>query len=75
MKNIAMLPSFSTIQQISDAKKGSPNYKAREVATELDSYKDKYSDGSWKSQRPSNHYRNTFVEAQTNNYLKRINKI
>ncbi|EQC46228.1 hypothetical protein [Bacteriovorax sp. Seq25_V] len=45
------------------------------LAQNLDKPVNKYSTNQWKYEPVQGHYRNTFVEDQTANYLKRLNKI
>ncbi len=45
------------------------------IAQTLDKPVNKYSSNQWKYEPVQSHYRNTFVEDQTANYLKRLNKI
>jgi len=74
--NSPTLPNFTTLQIQSDIRKASSSPKAMQIAQKLDNTaNNKYSSEDWKYQPPSNHYRNTFVEAQQNQYMKKLNLI
>ena len=67
--------TFSTLNSNYQTKNSTTNTKATDISGELDKTANKYSDGSWKDQPVKSHYRNTFVEQQKQNYLKRINLV
>ena len=74
--NTPSLPNFTTLQLQSDIKKGKSNPHALQIAQKLDSTSQtKYSSEDWKYQPVSNHYKNTFVEAQQQQYMKKLNLI
>lgn len=74
--NTPALPNFTTLQMQYDIKRGTTNPKAMQLAQKLDSTsQNKYSSEDWKYQPVSNHYKNTFVENQQQNFMKRLNQI
>ncbi|EQC48874.1 hypothetical protein M899_0625 [Bacteriovorax sp. BSW11_IV] len=66
-------PSFTTLQLQKDIKTGKTNPYALQIAGELDKQKNVYQSDLWHYSTPKSHYKNTFVENQTSNYLKRLN--
>lgn len=76
MKISNTLPTFTTLQLQSDIKTGEKKPLALQIANKLDETgQSKYSSEKWKYTPSSSHYRNTFVENQTQNYLKKLNQL
>lgn len=74
--NIKSLPTFTQLTANSKIQ-SDQNTKviALAISQKLDEVKNKYSSDQWRHEPVSNHYRNTFVEAQNESFLKRLNKI
>lgn len=68
-------PSFTTLQLKNDIRTGKSNSYALQIAGELDKSKNAYQTGEWKNSPAKSYYRNTFVEDQNANFLKRLNHI
>jgi hypothetical protein len=74
--NTPALPNFTTLQMQYDIKKGKSSPHAMQIAQKLDNTaQNKYSSEDWKYQPVSDHYRNTFVENQQQNFMKKLNQI
>lgn len=68
---------FNSFTQLSLSNKVSQTQaeqkKSLEIAMSLDKITNKYQTDQWKYSPPISHYRNTFVEAQNEDFKKRLN--